>query len=110
MLKEKSTYSYLCLLSTLLFFSYCGGKTSESAEENADLPRVAIAGLAIESSTFSPAVSEEDAFLARRGGEVFDYYPFMRPDSINRSRAKWFLEVSFQGRHTSHWWERLWRD
>ncbi|MDO6439340.1 M81 family metallopeptidase [Cyclobacterium sp. 1_MG-2023] len=90
MLKEKSTYSYLCLLSTLLLFSYCGGKTSESAEHNADLPRVAIAGLAIESSTFSPAVSEEEAFLARRGEEIFNYYPFMKPDSINRSRAEWF--------------------
>ncbi|MBI0398599.1 M81 family metallopeptidase [Cyclobacterium marinum] len=90
MLREKSTYSFLCLLSILLLFSDCGGKSPESTKEKADLPRVAIAGLAIESSTFSPAVSEEDAFLARRGEEVFDYYPFMKPDSINRSRANWF--------------------
>jgi microcystin degradation protein MlrC len=54
------------------------------------LPRVAIAGLAIESSTFSPAISEIEAFKARRGEEIFSYYPFMHEDSTNRSRANWF--------------------
>ena len=34
-------------------------------------PRIAIAGLAIESSTFSPARSGVDAFLAREGKDVF---------------------------------------
>lgn len=65
----------------------CGGRETQVPEE---LPRVAIAGLAIESSTFSPAVTEEEAFLARRGEEVFSYYPFMQEDSLNRSRANWF--------------------
>ena len=37
-------------------------------------PRIAIAGLAIESSTFSPARSGVDAFLAREGKDVFKYY------------------------------------
>lgn len=52
-------------------------------------PRIAIAGLAIESSTFSPAKTHIDAFHARRGDEVFDYYPFLSPDSLNRKRAIW---------------------
>ncbi len=55
-----------------------------------DLPRIAIAGLAIESSTFSPAVTHKDAFKTRRGEEVFTYYPFLSDDSLNRKRANWF--------------------
>lgn len=54
------------------------------------LPRVAIAGLAIESSTFSPAQSTEEAFQVWRGEEVFDYFPFLGKDSLSRSRATWF--------------------
>ena len=54
------------------------------------LPRIAIAGLAIESSTFSPAKTHEEAFHARRGDEIFSYYPFLSPDSSNRERAEWF--------------------
>ncbi|MEA4978965.1 MAG: M81 family metallopeptidase, partial [Petrimonas sp.] len=53
------------------------------------LPRIAIAGLAIESSTFSPAVSHEDAFRARYGDSVFSYYPFFAADSGIIDRAVW---------------------
>jgi microcystin degradation protein MlrC len=53
-------------------------------------PRIAIAGLAIESSTFSPALTHEDDFHARRGDAVLSYYPFLAPDSPNRKRADWF--------------------
>ncbi|SDJ90009.1 Microcystin degradation protein MlrC, contains DUF1485 domain [Catalinimonas alkaloidigena] len=54
------------------------------------LPRVAIAGLAIESSTFSPALTEEEAFHARQGESILEYYPFLAPDSLDRQRAEWF--------------------
>lgn len=54
------------------------------------LPRVAIAGLAIESSTFSPAVSHEEAFRVRRGEDIFSYYPFLSPEAPDRKRAEWF--------------------
>jgi len=57
---------------------------------NKKLPRIAIAGIAIESSTFSPAQTDEEAFHARIGEEVFSYYPFMSKDSITRTRAEWF--------------------
>lgn len=53
------------------------------------LPRVAIAGIAIESSTFSPAVSTEEAFRTRYGEDVFTYYPFFNPDSGVIDRAEW---------------------
>jgi len=54
-----------------------------------ELPRIAIAGIAIESSTFSPAVSHEDAFRAKVGDEVFTDYPFMEPDSGIIDQAVW---------------------
>ena len=54
-----------------------------------DLPKIAIAGLAIESSTFSPALTHEDAFHARIGDDVFSFYPFLSADSLDRERANW---------------------
>ncbi len=53
------------------------------------LPRIAIAGIAIESSTFSPALTHEDAFHAKTGEAVFSYYPFLATDSVLRKRAQW---------------------
>ena len=53
------------------------------------LPRIAIAGLAIESSTFSPALTEEAAFHAKRGADIFTMYPFFAADSPLRQRAVW---------------------
>lgn len=59
-------------------------------EQEKKLPRIAIAGLAIESSTFSPARSTTASFRVRVGEEIFSYYPFMAPDSADRNRAIWF--------------------
>ena len=59
-------------------------------KENSGLPRVAICGLAIESSTFSPLVTHTEAFRIRRGEEIFSYYPFLEENSENRKRAEWF--------------------
>jgi microcystin degradation protein MlrC len=78
----------LLLLPFLLLVFGCRETTNDAADNK--LPRVAIAGLAIESSTFSPAQTHEDAFHARLGEEVFSYYPFMSPDSNTRKRAQWF--------------------
>ena len=52
-------------------------------------PHIAIAGLGIESSTFSPALTNEDAFHTKYGTEVFSLYPFLSPDSSLRRRATW---------------------
>lgn len=65
-----------------------GCQSKQKTKDN-KLPKVAICGLAIESSTFSPAVSTEESFRVRRGEEVFSYYPFMEDGSTNRSRANW---------------------
>ena len=75
----------LILISISLLFTLSCNQTNEK-----QLPKIAIAGLAIESSTFSPAQTHADAFHARRGEEVFSYYPFMHEDSVTRKRAQWF--------------------
>ena len=77
----KSRYGFLVLL--LLAISCSSGG-------EAPLPRVAIAGLAIESSTFSPARTHEAAFRAKRGEEIFTSYPFYAADSPTMARAEYF--------------------
>ena len=52
-------------------------------------PRVAIAGLAIESSIFSPAVSTLESFRTRYDEDVFTYYPFFHADSGVINQAEW---------------------
>lgn len=66
-----------------------GDSGSDPSAEAATLPRIAIAGLAIESSTFSPAQTHADAFHPTKGDEVFDIYPFLSPESHMRERAAW---------------------
>lgn len=58
-------------------------------KQDSKLPRIAIAGLAIESSTFSPAVTHEEGFRTRYGEDVFSYYPFFAADSGIINRAEW---------------------
>lgn len=74
---------------SLVFLMSCGTSVNK-VEQQIDLPRIAIAGIAIESSTFSPAQTQEEAFHARRGDEVYSYYDFLSPDSANRKRAEYF--------------------
>ncbi|UCD61685.1 MAG: M81 family metallopeptidase, partial [Flavobacteriaceae bacterium] len=76
------------LILSLILVSGCK-QDKEKKETNESLPRVAIAGLAIESSTFSPALTDEDAFHARVAEDVFSFYPFLNMDSLNRKRAEW---------------------
>ncbi|HEY0611093.1 MAG TPA: M81 family metallopeptidase [Chitinophaga sp.] len=52
-------------------------------------PRIAIAGLGIESSTFSPALTHEEAFHAKYGDQVYTSYPFFATDSPLRKQAVW---------------------
>jgi microcystin degradation protein MlrC len=77
----------VAIYTVFWFVAALGCKNDKGAGEK--LPRIAIAGLAIESSTFSPAQSTEEAFHARIGEDVFSYYPFLSQDSANRGRAQW---------------------
>ncbi|SDF80744.1 M81 family metallopeptidase [Chitinophaga filiformis] len=74
------------LLLMVLCYSLTGAAVYAQTKP---LPRIAIAGLAIESSTFSPALTKEEAFHARYGADVFNAYPFFGVDSPLRHRATW---------------------
>lgn len=79
----KSPYNLFLSFLILSLFS-CNPTSSDV------LPRIAIAGLSIESSTFSPARTTEEAFHTHQGIEIMAHYPFLKPESRNRLRAKWF--------------------
>lgn len=72
-------YIFICLI---LIFS-CAEKPETK------LPKIAIAGLAIESSTFSPAKTQEEAFHPRYKNGVFFEYPFLAETAALRKRAEW---------------------
>ena len=74
----------------LVFLSvYCMVGLPACKNQKKVLPRIAIAGLAIESSTFSPALTDEAAFHSMYGKDVFTFYPFLSADSPLRKRADW---------------------
>lgn len=52
-------------------------------------PRIGIAGISIESSTFSPHISGDEAFTIRRGAELLRYYPFLDAGRELREAATW---------------------
>ncbi|MGW1715341.1 M81 family metallopeptidase [Streptomyces sp. NPDC002156] len=52
-------------------------------------PVIAVAGLGIESSTFSPARTEAPAFHPQRGADVLTRYPFLVPGEPLREAAEW---------------------
>ena len=73
-----------------LFISFCFSLIFFNCQsDQPKKPKIAIAGLAIESSTFSPAKTEAAAFLAREGDAVFDYYPFLKNQTSQRKSADW---------------------
>ncbi len=74
------------IVAASLFWNACADSTTQSGTSK---PRIAIAGLAIESGTFSPATTAISAFHARRGQEILDNYPFFEEGSELREAAEW---------------------
>ena len=72
---------------SLIFLS--GFAQSSSNTGTTGKPRIGIAGLGIESSTFSPAVTHEEAFHAKYGDTIFTSYPFLSEASPLRQQATW---------------------
>ncbi|MGL5957582.1 MAG: M81 family metallopeptidase [Phocaeicola sp.] len=70
--------------AAMLFLSFHGCTPTKEK-----LPRIAIAGISIECSTFSPAQTTEDMFRKKSGEDLFSSYPFLHPDSLLRSKAEW---------------------
>ncbi|KAI5921453.1 hypothetical protein F4810DRAFT_338401 [Camillea tinctor] len=52
-------------------------------------PIIAVAGLACETSTFTPSRTQAEAFHPRRGPEIIDKYPFIQPGTILGDAADW---------------------
>jgi microcystin degradation protein MlrC len=52
-------------------------------------PVIAIAGLACETSTFSPSKTLAPAFHPKRGTEIIQKYPFIRPGTPLGDKADW---------------------
>lgn len=55
----------------------------------AEKPRIAIVGVGVECSTFSPARTTLDQFEPVYGEDIMDFYPFFREDSLLKERADW---------------------
>jgi microcystin degradation protein MlrC len=95
-MKLKESFIQQQLIYKLAIFSLCiqlvvaCDHRSQSGKEEKALPKVAIAGIAIESSTFSPALTHIEAFHPVTGDTIFSSYPFFAPDSLIRKRAHWF--------------------
>lgn len=86
---------FVQLLAIFLFYATgftqpVDSYTNNNKKDLKKLPRIAIAGLAIESSTFSPAVTHEEAFHSRTGDDVFGIYPFFSKNSAIIKEANWF--------------------
>lgn len=75
-------------LIIVIFLFSCSEK-----QETPQIPKIAIAGLAIESSTFSPAKTHEEAFHARYKDRIFFDYPFLAENAELRKRAHWIPTV-----------------
>ncbi|MEU1408027.1 M81 family metallopeptidase [Streptomyces sp. NPDC005728] len=56
---------------------------------SATFPVIAVAGLGVESSTFSPARTDAPAFQPQRGVDVLGRYPFLAPGQPLRAAADW---------------------
>ena len=96
-------FTFSALLGILL--------SCKKLEKESPALKVAIAGLAIESSTFSPALTHEEAFRAKTGDTIFNYYPFLAQNTDMRKRANWIPILKGHalpgGRVTHEAYERL---
>ncbi|HEY4322628.1 MAG TPA: M81 family metallopeptidase [Mucilaginibacter sp.] len=80
---------YLIISTGIMALLVAAAPTHFYNSSSRPLPRIAIAGLGIESSTFSPALTEEAAFHAKYNNDVFSTYPFLSIDSPLRNKAIW---------------------
>ena len=78
----------ILLILIVLIANGCKSETKKNKVKR-ELPRIAIAGIGIESSTFSPAQTHEEAFHARIGDSIFQRYPFFKEGTDIRKRADW---------------------
>lgn len=81
-----SAYKRIFLLFLLL-------GTLVACQSEIKKPRIAIVGVGVECSTFSPARTTLDMFRAKYGEDILQSYPFFREDSTLLNRAEWVPAV-----------------
>ena len=74
---------------SLLLFCLIAVSFSMKISAQQQRPRIGIAGLSIECSTFSPAVTPLEAFRQREGETLLSSYPYLHPDSTMGKGAIW---------------------
>ncbi len=74
----------LCM-GLLALFAFVG-----CSSNGGEKPRVAIVGVGVECSTFSPAQTTLEMFRPRYGEDILKSYPFFKEDTLLRGRAQWF--------------------
>ncbi len=79
----------LFFLLTPVLFAAIGLQAQQKS-----LPRIGIAGIRIECSTFSPALTSEDAFRQSEGEAILKSYPFLELGSSLREKAVWLPAFS----------------
>jgi len=84
-MKNILLFLIICLL---LGFPGCETATQPKLQP-VILPRIGIAGISIECSTFSPAVTPLEAFRQREGEALLQSYPYLSPDSTMGKGAVW---------------------
>ncbi len=60
-----------------------------ACQHQSSKPRIAIVGVGVECSTFSPARTTLDMFRPKYGDEILQSYPFFREDTTLINRAEW---------------------
>jgi len=65
------------------------GQLPPRADGGLARPRIGIGGISIESSTFSPHISGDEAFTVRTGDDLLGYYPFLDEGQQLRGAADW---------------------
>ena len=79
----KKLFLFLTFCLSTIFF------VNESIAQLKSLPRIGIAGISIECSTFSPAVTPLKAFRQSEGEALLRNYPYLSPDSAMGKGAVW---------------------
>ncbi len=75
------------IISLLMFGLFMLGFGQETVAQKK--PRIGIAGMLIECSTFSPAVTPIEAFRQYEGERLRQNYPYLHPDSAMGKGAVW---------------------
>ncbi|MDR3094098.1 MAG: M81 family metallopeptidase [Bacteroidales bacterium] len=78
-----------------LFLVFCLSVSLSSISAQQKLPRIGIAGLQIENSTFSPAIQE--SLRTREGQVLMSAYPYLHPDSVMGKGAVWLPALIASG-------------